>query len=53
MLQDVMARRKTEIDCICGKVLEEGASVGTDTPYLRSVYCLIRAIESNYPKRIF
>ena len=53
MLQDVMARRKTEIDCICGKVLEVGASTGTDTPYLWSVYSLIKAIESSYAKRVF
>lgn len=53
MLQDVLAKRKTEIECICGKVLEAGVSTGTETPYLRAVHNLIRAIESNYPKRIY
>jgi len=53
MLQDVMARRKTEVDCICGKVLEAGASTGAETPYLKSAYSLIKAIESNYSKRVF
>ncbi len=53
MLQDVIARRKTEIDCICGKVLDAGTATGTETPYLASVYSLIKAIERSYAKRVF
>jgi 2-dehydropantoate 2-reductase len=53
MLQDVLAKRKTEIESICGKVLETGVSTGTETPYLRAVHNLVRAIESNYSNRIY
>jgi 2-dehydropantoate 2-reductase len=51
MFQDVSAGRKTEVETICGKVLETAAQHQIKTPYLHSVYLLIRAIEDNYPNR--
>jgi 2-dehydropantoate 2-reductase len=51
MFQDVHAGRKTEVETICGKVLEKAGQLKLSTPYLHSVYLLIRAIEDNYPNR--
>jgi 2-dehydropantoate 2-reductase len=51
MFQDVSAGRKTEVETICGKVLETAEKFKIKTPYLHSVYLLIRAIEDNYPNR--
>jgi 2-dehydropantoate 2-reductase len=51
MFQDVSAGRKTEVETICGKVLETAEQYKIKTPYLHSVYLLIRAIEDNYPNR--
>jgi 2-dehydropantoate 2-reductase len=51
MFQDVSARRKTEVETICGKVLEAAKETGVQTPYLHSVYLLVRAIEDNYADR--
>jgi len=52
MFQDVSARRKTEVETICGKVLETAKTFSVEVPYLHSVYLLIRAIENNYSNRI-
>jgi 2-dehydropantoate 2-reductase len=51
MFQDVGAQRKTEVETICGKVLEKSKELEINTPYLHSVYLLVRAIEDNYPGR--
>jgi 2-dehydropantoate 2-reductase len=51
MFQDVSAGRKTEVETICGKVLEAAEKLKIKTPYLHSVYLLVRAIEDNYPNR--
>ena len=51
MFQDVAARRKTEIEAICGKVLETAKTFDVQAPYVHSVYLLIRAIENNYANR--
>jgi 2-dehydropantoate 2-reductase len=51
MFQDIAACRKTEVETICGKVLKIARKFDIQTPYLHSVYLLIRAIENNYSNR--
>ena len=45
MLQDVMAGRATEIDSLCGAVIERGESLGIPTPTNQSLHALIKGIE--------
>lgn len=54
MLQDIMARKRTEIDAITGEIVRFGKELGIDTPSNETVYALIKAIEAKYlkdPKR--
>lgn len=44
MLQDVTARRRSEIDMISGRVLDY-ARAESDFPYTRAVYALLKAID--------
>jgi 2-dehydropantoate 2-reductase len=48
MLQDVEARRKTEVDAFAGTVLDLSASRGLDAPVNRTLHRLLRAIERGY-----
>lgn len=48
MLQDVLARRRTEIDTINGALAREGASVGVPTPVNATLASLVRTIEASY-----
>ncbi len=48
MLQDVEARRRTEIDFINGAVADRGRNAGVDTPVLRTLGDLVKLIESGY-----
>ncbi len=45
MLQDLRTGRKTEIDAICGEILERAQIAGVPTPRMRVVWQLIKAIE--------
>ena len=45
MLQDVMAGRATEIDSLCGAVIEIGESLGIPAPTNQSLHALIKGIE--------
>jgi 2-dehydropantoate 2-reductase len=45
MLQDVRARRRTEIDALCGEVATRGSRVGVATPVNEALAQLIRALE--------
>jgi len=45
MLQDVMAGRTTEIDSLCGAVVERGEAVGVPTPVNQSLHALVKGIE--------
>jgi len=45
MLQDVMAGRATEIDSLCGAVVERGESFGIPTPANQSLHALVKGIE--------
>ncbi len=48
MLQDVMNKRKTEIDHITGAVIEKAEEKGLEVPINRSVYRLIKGKENSY-----
>ena len=45
MLQDVMAGRATEIDSLCGAVVERGEAVGIPTPANQALHALVKGIE--------
>ena len=45
MLQDLNARRPTEVDAIDGAVLAAGAEAGLATPAIQVIAALIRAKE--------
>ncbi|MCK5151618.1 MAG: 2-dehydropantoate 2-reductase [Candidatus Thorarchaeota archaeon] len=48
MLQDIRARKKTEIDSITGAVIRFAEELGIETPVSKTVYSLVKAIESRY-----
>jgi len=48
MLQDVEARRKTEVEAFAGTVLALGEKSGVPTPVNRLLFDMLRAIEQGY-----
>lgn len=48
MLQDVENRRRTEIDVMCGAVVDAGQRLGLATPYNNAMLWLVKALEGNY-----
>ena len=48
MLQDVEAKRRTEIEVINGAIVEAGAKAGIPTPYNQSMVWMIQAAEQHY-----
>jgi len=48
MLQDVEARRQTEIDVMCGAIIEAGSRLGIPTPYNRAMLGLIKGLEATF-----
>ena len=52
VLVDILNHRKTEIDALTGAVLREGERLGIPTPFNRTIYGLIRALEDSYDKRL-
>ncbi|MCI0536167.1 MAG: 2-dehydropantoate 2-reductase [Verrucomicrobiales bacterium] len=50
MLQDVENHRRTEIDVMCGAIIEAGQRLGIATPYNHAMLWLVKALEANYPK---
>lgn len=50
MLQDVDARRKTEVELFSGTVIRLGLEAGVPTPVNQMLFDLIRAIEQGYPQ---
>jgi 2-dehydropantoate 2-reductase len=50
MLQDVEHRRRTEIDVMCGAIVQAGERLAIPTPYNRAMLWLIKALEAGYPK---
>ena len=50
MLQDVLNKKRTEIDSINGAVVREGAALGIPTPVNSTLTSLVRALEETYPE---
>ena len=48
MLQDVEARRKTEVEMFAGKVIALGREYGIPTPVNQTLFRLIRAMELSW-----
>ena len=48
MLQDIEARRRTEIDYLNGGIVSFGARLGVPTPLNETIAALIRGIEASY-----
>ena len=48
MLQDVEARRQTEIDVMCGAIVEAGTRLNIPTPYNRAMIGLIKSLEATF-----
>lgn len=48
MLQDVEAKRKTEVDYFAGTVIEIGEKYDIPTPVNRVLYCIIKSLEQLY-----
>jgi 2-dehydropantoate 2-reductase len=52
MLQDILAKRQTEIDFLNGAVVRESKKLGIDTPVNRALTFLVRAIQKTYEHRV-
>ncbi|MDP2653920.1 MAG: 2-dehydropantoate 2-reductase [Candidatus Omnitrophota bacterium] len=52
MLQDVLARRQTEIDFINGAIIRQGNSSGIPVPVNTTLYQLVKAVESSYQQEV-
>lgn len=50
MLQDVERQRATEIDVICGAIVDAGRRLGIATPYNHAMLCLVKSLEATFPK---
>jgi len=48
MLQDVEAKRKTEVDMLAGKMIELGKKYNVPVPINEMLYDMLKAIEANY-----
>ena len=52
MLQDVLNKKRTEIDFINGAIVRQGKSLGIPTPVNEVLTRLVRTIESNYARQL-
>lgn len=52
MLQDVLTKRKTEIDFINGAIVRQGANYNIPTPINEALASLIKTIEASYDKQV-
>jgi len=48
MLQDVLARRPTEIDALNGGIVRAGAQAGVPTPLHAAIAALIAGLEAGW-----
>lgn len=46
MYQDILAKRKTEVDIFAGEILRRGKEYGISTPYNEVVYDMIKILEN-------
>jgi len=52
MLQDVRAKRKTEIDAINGAIVREGEKLGISCPVNQVLTLLVKALEASYDEQL-
>ncbi len=52
MLQDVLRKKKTEVDFINGAIVERGAARGIPTPYNEALARLVRSVQNTYEKQL-
>ncbi len=52
MLQDILAKRKTEIDSINGAVVTHGQRLGISTPVNETLTALVKTIEASYDETV-
>ncbi len=48
MAQDVMKKRRTEIDSINGEIVRRGEAKGISVPYTKAVYALMKVVEASF-----
>jgi 2-dehydropantoate 2-reductase len=48
MLEDVQARRRTEVDMITGSLVREARRLGVPIPRHESMYSLIKGVEASW-----
>jgi 2-dehydropantoate 2-reductase len=46
MLMDIELKRRTEIDAICGSIIEAGRSKGVEAPTISRLYAIVKFMES-------
>jgi len=46
MLMDIELKKRTEIDAICGSIIEAGRSKGVETPAISRLYAIVKFMES-------
>jgi 2-dehydropantoate 2-reductase len=46
MLMDIELKKRTEIDAICGSIIEAGRSKGVETPAMSRLYAIVKFMES-------
>ncbi len=51
MLQDVEHNRRTEVDAICGAVLDQGTRLGVSLPVISCVTALLRVLDAQAAER--
>jgi 2-dehydropantoate 2-reductase len=51
MLQDVLAKRPTEIDMLNGGIVREGAAHGVPTPLHAAIHALLTGLQASWPSR--
>jgi len=50
MLQDAMKKKRTEVEYINGAVVRQGKALNIPTPVNETLTCLVKALESGYPR---
>jgi 2-dehydropantoate 2-reductase len=48
MLQDVLAKRQTEVDFMNGAIAHAGEKIGVPTPLNKALWCLIKGLEHSW-----
>ena len=52
MLQDVLRMKPTEVDAICGAVIQKAAVHGISTPHLKTLFNMVKVVEENYKTQV-